>query len=220
MNCETARVLMATNDPGLAEHMASCPACLVRTHAPYYGAPPGLEQRIRRSLQGEAARPVPWRSLALAAALLLAASASFNVVLLRSRPPAGEVLAQDLLSAHIRSLAGTHLLDVPSTDQHTVKPWFNGKLDFSPLVKEVAGFPLLGGRMEYLEGHPAAALVYGRRSHVINLFTWPATAVPRLARTSNGYHLRCWNVDGMDYCALSDLGEAELAQFIAGFSSR
>ena len=97
-----------------------------------------------------------------------------------------------------------------------MKPWFNGKLDFSPPVKDVAGFPLLGGRLEYLEGHPAAALVYGRRNHIINLFIWPSSSPSaEAAGTRNGYHFRSWSAGGMRLWAVSDLGEAELGQFIA-----
>jgi anti-sigma factor RsiW len=218
MNCETARLMMETNDPGLAQHLRSCSCCIVGMHARYYEAPPGLELKIRQSLRGEPARAAtsPWRLLAIAASLLLAVSAAWNVALLRSRVDPQQIIAADVLSGHIRSLTGTHLLDVPSTDQHTVKPWFNGKLDFSPPVKEVVGFPLLGGRLEYLEGHPAAALVYGRRNHIINLFTWPSSSTAAEADgTRNGYHFRAWSGGGMRFWAVSDLGEAELGQFIS-----
>lgn len=220
MNCETARLMMETNDPGLAQHQRSCPSCVVGMHARYYEAPPGLEQKIRQNLRREqTVVSMPrnsWRGLAIAASLLLAASVGWNVAMLRSRVDPRQVIASDVLSAHIRSLSGTHLLDVPSTDQHTVKPWFNGKIDFSPGVKEVAGFPLIGGRMEYLEGHPAAALIYGRRAHVINLFTWPTTAPSsEVNQTRNGYHMHSWWANGMSFWVVSDLGDTELAQFIA-----
>ena len=174
MNCETARLLMENNDPALAQHLLSCPSCMVRTHARYYEAPPGLEEKIRQSLRRENSTPSPWRWLAIAASMLLAASVAWNVAQFRSRVDPTQFLAANVLSAHLRSLAGTHLLDVPSSDQHTVKPWFNGKLDFAPAVKDLEGFPLLGGRLEYFDGHSAAALVYGRRNHIINLFTWPS----------------------------------------------
>jgi anti-sigma factor RsiW len=119
-----------------------------------------------------------------------------------------------VVSAHIRSLTGTHLQDVPSSEHHTVKPWFNGKLDFSPAVKDVDGFPLLGGRLEYLEGHPAAALIYGRRNHTINVFTWPSVPVGGVEQTRNGYHLESWYSDGMTFWAVSDLNEEELRDFV------
>jgi anti-sigma factor RsiW len=218
MNCETARRLMETNDPALAGHLLSCPSCIVRTQARYHQAPPALEQKIRQSLRREnaSAAPVPWRWLAIAASLLLVVSAAWNLVLLRSRVDPRQTLAANVLSAHLRSLAGTHLLDVPSSDQHTVKPWFGGKLDFSPPVKDVAGFPLLGGRLEYLEGHAAAALVYGRRNHIVNLFVWPqGQPTPETSLTRNGYHLRSWSGGGMTFWVVSDLNEAELGQFVS-----
>jgi anti-sigma factor RsiW len=216
MNCETARLLMENNDPGLAEHLLSCPSCIIRTRARYYEAPPGLEQKIRQSLREEISTPTPWRWLAIAASVLLVASLTWNIALFRSRVDPQQVLAANVLSAHVRSLAGTHLLDVPSTDQHTVKPWFNGKLDFAPAVKEVSGFPLLGGRLEYFDGHPAAALIYGRRNHTINLFTWPSSvSTAETAETRNGYHLLSWSANNMTFWAVSDLNEAELHQFVA-----
>jgi anti-sigma factor RsiW len=201
-----------SNDPALEQHLRSCPSCIVGAHARYYEAPPGLEAKIRASLPREKVVAMPWRWMAVAASLLLMASIGWNVVLLRSHA------AENVLSAHLRSLNGTHLLDVPSSDQHTVKPWFAGKLDFSPPVKDLAGFPLLGGRLEYFEGHPAAALIYGRRAHVINLFVWPSNAtVPENAQTKNGYHLRTWSDGGMVFWAVSDVNESELADFVSAY---
>ena len=216
MNCEIARRMTETNDPALAQHQLSCPSCIVGAHARYYEAPPALEQKIRASLRREAATAMPWRWIAIAASILLAVSAAWNLTLLRSRVAPRQLLAETVLSAHLRSLSGTHLLDVPSTDQHTVKPWFAGKLDFSPPVKEVDGFPLLGGRIEYFEGHSAAALVYGRRAHVVNLFVWPSAAsTPESSQSRNGYQMRTWSANGMTFWAVSDLNQAELADFVS-----
>ena len=214
-NCEIARRLMEANDPALAEHLRSCPSCIVRAHAPYYKAPLGLEQKIRRSLRREGSAASPWRWLAVAASVLLIASVAWNIALLKTRVDPQRLLAADVLSAHIRSLAGTHLLDVPSSDQHTVKPWFDGKIDFAPDVKFLDGFPLLGGRLEYLDGHPAAALIYGRAKHSINLFIWPSpTPAAEATQTLNGYHMLSWSGNGMTFWAVSDLGEAELREFV------
>jgi anti-sigma factor RsiW len=216
MNCEIARRMTEANDPALAQHLRSCPSCIVGAHARYYEAPAALEQKIRASLRREAAPNMPWRWIAIAASILLAVSAVWNFTLLRSRVAPRQLLAENVLSAHLRSLNGTHLLDVPSTDQHTVKPWFAGKLDFSPPVKEVDGFPLLGGRIEYFEGHSAAALVYGRRAHIVNLFVWPSiTSTPESSQTRNGYQMRTWYGNGMTFWAVSDLNPAELADFVS-----
>jgi anti-sigma factor RsiW len=214
MNCEIARRMMENNDPGLADHLRSCQSCIIRTHARYYEAPAGLEQKIRGQIRKESAPPMPWRWMAIAASVLLAASLTWNISMLRTRVDSQQVLASDIVSAHIRSLTGTHLLDVPSSDHHTVKPWFNGKIDFSPGVKDVDGFPLLGGRLEYLEGHPAAALIYGRRNHVINIFTWPSAHTAGLEETRNGYHVESWSSDGMAFWVVSDLNEGELRDFV------
>jgi anti-sigma factor RsiW len=217
MKCETARRLLENDDPALAAHMRSCPLCVIGARARYYEAPPGLEQRIRRSLLQERTAPAAWRWLAVAASLLLCVSVAWNISHFRTSR-SGQLVAENVISAHIRSLAGTHLLDVPSTDQHTVKPWFNGKLDFSPPVKEVAGFELRGGRLEYFAGHPAAALVYSRGNHIINLFAWTAAEASRAgSQTSNGYHVEHWWSGGMVFWAISDLNPAELSQFVAGF---
>jgi anti-sigma factor RsiW len=224
MSCETARNLMETNDPALAAHLLSCPSCAIQAHARYYEAPLGLEQKIRQSLRKQDRAELPshrrWQWLAIAASVLLAVSAMWNIMLFRSRVDPRQMLAENVVSAHVRSLSGTHLLDVPSSDQHNVKPWFNGKLDFAPDVREVSGFPLLGGRVEYFDGHPAAAMIYGRRNHTINLFTWPSAA-PTQAMTEsiNGYHLQSWHRNGMTFWAVSDLNEPELAQFVAAYKN-
>ena len=231
MTCKSAQELIEM-DPAQAqtevrEHLENCPDCrglmedltslrnTVREQAPYYTAPPGLRRRILAQARG--ARPVPWNWLAIAASLLLIASAIGNVLLLRSRTSPQEILAANIVSNHVRSLAGTHLLDVPSSDQHTVKPWFNGKLDFSPEVKDLTsyGFPLTGGRLEYVDGRPAAALVFERRKHIINLFTWPSLdASGETQSTRNGYHLIQWTKDGMTYWAVSDVNESDLQKFV------
>jgi anti-sigma factor RsiW len=127
-------------------------------------------------------------------------------------------LAAEVQSAHVRSLMANHLTDITSTDQHTVKPWFNGKLDFSPPVEDLSpqGFPLIGGRLDYLDGHPVAALVYQRNKHDINLFIWPSTTGDEGLgfSTYNGYNVYHWTQSGMAYWAVSDLNPDELKGFV------
>jgi anti-sigma factor RsiW len=207
--------MMETNDPALPLHLQSCPSCVVHRYARYHDAPAALERNIRQTLRQEISPP--WRFLAIAASVLLMASLGWNIAQLRPRV---DPVATDVLSAHIRSLAGTHLLDVPSSDQHTVKPWFNGKLDFAPPVKDLDGYPLLGGRLEYFDAHPAAALIYGRRNHTINLFIWPSAPTAEIAQTRNGYHLETWSASGMTFWAVSDLNEPELKEFVSLYRSR
>lgn len=129
----------------------------------------------------------------------------------------------DAVSSHIRSMQQQHLMDVVSTDQHTVKPWFEGKLDFSPRVKDLAGegFPLIGGRLDALDGHSVAALVYKRRLHVINLYQWPSTSTTSAQDIAqwHGYTVIRWASRNMQYVAVSDVNEDDLRQFVLAFEN-
>jgi anti-sigma factor RsiW len=200
-------------------HVAECATCArayreqlglrdaLRSLAPYYRAPESLRRRIGVSRSFTVAR-YGWLGAAAAVAVL-------GVALWRT-PGTGQ--EQELVEDHIRSLMAQHLTDVTSTDGHTVKPWFNGKLDFSPVVKDFAagGFPLTGGRLDYVGGRPVAALVYRRRQHVINVFTWPAAgnAVERSFKRQ-GYNVVSWMQGGMAFRVVSDLNPQELGQFAA-----
>ena len=151
--------------------------------------------------------------VAATAVLLLLA-----VPMLTRRSAEGQ-LSQEIVSAHLRSLTPetSHLTDVASSDQHTVKPWFTGKLNFSPPVTDLAsqGFPLLGGRLDYVGEHPVAALVYQRRKHLINLFIWPEKSVSSgELRTPQGYNVIHSNHEGMSYWAISDVNSGDLREFL------
>jgi anti-sigma factor RsiW len=160
----------------------------------------------------------------MAASVLAAISLGLGLYLLR-RTSSPELLAQQIVSSHTRAMLGAHLVDVPSSDQHTVKPWFEGKLDFSPPVKDLkgVGFVLVGGRIDYVKNRPVAALVYERRRHIINLFIWPSSA-PSAAtngsETLNGFNLIQWTNAGMIFWAASDLNVTELRDFVTLFSSK
>jgi anti-sigma factor RsiW len=155
-----------------------------------------------------------WRWMALAASLAVVAVGSWR---LGTEHTASEILTDEVLASHVRSLMPGHLSDVLSTDQHTVKPWFNGKLDFSPPVHDFSGlgYPLLGGRLDYLNGRPVAALVYGRRQHLINVFLWPAAGPVGSGSplVRQGYHLLHWTTPEYAYWVASDLGLSELTNF-------
>jgi anti-sigma factor RsiW len=156
-----------------------------------------------------------WRqSLAFGGGAAVAAALMLLLVL----PDRGDFAAM-IVSDHVRALQPGHLLDVVSTDQHTVKPWFDGRLDFAPPVKDLAaqGFPLTGGRLDYIDGHEAAALVYNRSKHVINLFVWPdrtSRDAPPATGARNGYSFAHWTQDGMNFWAVSDVEANQLAEFV------
>ena len=212
----------------------------------YERAPAGLADRIRASIAPEAtthaaapaenaraakkATVVPlasaplsskraaWNWLAVAAAIVLMFTVTWRVVPGLSGRGNSDLLTQEIVSSHIRSLQPDHLFDVKSTDQHTVKPWFNGKLDFSPPVRDLAeeGYPLAGGRLDYVDHRAVAALVYQRRQHLINVFIWPEEKGTREAlqmKSVQGYNMIPWEANGMYLCAVSDLNKGELEKF-------
>ncbi|HKD62605.1 MAG TPA: anti-sigma factor [Candidatus Acidoferrales bacterium] len=159
-----------------------------------------------------------WNWLAVAAAVLLMLTVTWRIVPGLSWRGNSDLLTEEIVSSHIRSLQPDHLFDVKSTDQHTVKPWFNGKLDFSPPVRDLAedGYPLVGGRLDYVDHRAVAALVYQRRQHLINVFIWPEgkeSGQPARMKSVHGYNMVAWEANGMYHCAVSDLNRGELEQF-------
>ena len=204
----------------------------IRKETAYFNAPPDLAGRIGRALQQDKPSPagvrgvprVPgflarwnlsWLQVGTAMATLLVAVWSAGLYL--SLPTTDDRITEEAISNHVRSLQADHLTDVASTDQHTVKPWFNGKLNFAPTVIDLApqGFVLEGGRLDYLDGHSVAALIYRRQKHPINLYIWPANGKdtgPK-AESSRGYHVVRWTSDEMHYWAVSDVEEGELLKF-------
>jgi anti-sigma factor RsiW len=140
-------------------------------------------------------------------------------------PTSDQRLVAAVLSSHLRSLEASHLMDVASTDQHTVKPWFDGKLDFSPPVEDLAsdGFPLVGGRLDYLEGRQVAALIYQRRKHFINVFVWPdarASSSTQTIQPQQGYNMMRWSRGGFQFWAISDVSAQDLADFVRLLETR
>ena len=169
-----------------------------------------------------------WLSLAglgLAAAIIFAAIIALNLVPRWQRPGADQFLATQLIASHVRSLMANHLSDVASSDQHTVKPWLDAKLDFAPPVIDLSseGFPLVGGRLDYLDNRPVAALVYQRRKHFINLFVWPGetgAARPTMAMSHQGYQLLHWADPDFNYWAVSDVNANDLQTFKQQFEAQ
>jgi len=218
----------------LRDHLAGCPECGpeaaalerlrddFRRSAPIFRAPEALRSRIRVALRDEAAtsaytaaRPAPgWLAYAASIMLAVAVGSGGTFMLLGERQT--DTMATEIIDSHLRSLLGTHLTDVASSDQHTVKPWFAGRTDLSPPAVDLGaeGFPLVGGRLDLIAGKPVPALVYKRREHVISLFVLPASRADGGETLSRrGYNLRHWDEGDLGFWAVTDAAPTELAEF-------
>jgi len=229
-------------------HLKSCAACArelesqqalreaVRRGSLAYSAPAALRKSIQSSLRTSTATKdadrasawfalLTWRWAAAFAVLVVCSVTAWQLVPALHGPFNNQQLAAEVLASHVRSLEANHLMDVASTDQHTVKPWFDGKLDFSPPVEDLAGdgYPLVGGRLDYLEGREVAALVYQRRKHFINVFVWPdanGVSPARALESRQGYNLMRWSRGGFQFWAASDVSAPDLAEFVRLLENR
>ena len=236
--------LLPADAARVAAHVAACADCAevqgqllaltdqFRAATLYRPAPDALRAAVLRRLDATGEDLTPGRTGSWRAGLMailrnpLRLAAPFGtgfalaaILLLVLLPPGRDDLTGAFVAGHIRALQPGHLMDVASTDQHTVKPWFDGRLDYAPPVKDLvaAGFPLAGGRLDYVANRPVAALVYQRRQHVIDLFVQPddGTGRPVLeAADRNGYNVLRWTNGGMAFWAVSDLRAQELAEFV------
>jgi len=246
MTCEDAERLVEAYADGelalegtlaLEGHVDRCEACaarLVRVRVlkdalravPSFRAPEALAAHVRATVAAAPPRHAPamwtrrrrWQPWLAAAASLAVVSLGLMAVVRQRASLADAATTEAVIEGHVRSLMAGHLTDVASTDRHTVKPWFAGRVDFSPTVVDLAsdGFPLIGGRLDYINHHAAAALVYKRREHAINVFAWPqASGAPSHVTRSDarGYHVISWTRGGVVVWIVSDLALAELEQF-------
>jgi anti-sigma factor RsiW len=244
LRCEETRELIHAYADGeldlvksmeIEKHLQACDDCAeahqaIRTLSPVIGdravrfdPPANLERRLQSALRREnrtqrKSFTMSWRWLWAVTSFVVVIGVVWAVAASLNRRSQNDLLAQEIVSSHVRSLMADHLTDVPSSDQHTVKPWFAGKLDFSPPVKDLApqGFSLNGGRLDYIGHRPVAALVYQRRQHSINVFIWPSTdsAAMNESAASHGYNVIRWSQAGMAYWVVSDLNLDELRQFV------
>lgn len=246
MTCDSARSYLdayvdgeldAASSLSMEEHLATCDSCaqargrlaalrsVMAQAAPRYRAPEGLRERIqsdlRRTIHPVAPRKKQMfvgRWAGIAAAVALVSVVALWQLQVHRGSEQENLIAKEIVSSHVRSLMANHLTDEPSSDQHNVKPWFAGKLDFSPDVKnlDAQGFMLAGGRLDYIDSRPVAAIVYRRRQHVINLFVWPSSrdAFGQFRSAAiNGFNTVTWRSAGLTYWAISDLNSQELQQF-------
>jgi anti-sigma factor RsiW len=250
MNCQQARPLIEPYADGeldaaaileLEKHIHDCPACALawrnaqglkkalKQDALFFTAPTALRRAIKAELRSQIETKSfwnfrNWNWLTAATTSVATACLALLLTMTLTRPSAQQQFTREIVSSHIRSLMANHVLDVVSTDQHTVKPWFNGRLDFSPPVKDLAaqGFPLIGGRLDYLGGRNVAALIFHRNKHVINLFIWPVNdkdSKPASFTPIQGYNLIHWSEAEMTFWAVSDVNEKELMEFVQDFAT-
>jgi anti-sigma factor RsiW len=238
MTCDEAEILLhalidgeldAGHARAVEEHIAGCPRCAAELAAYRemskatasanlrYTAPLALRRRIEASLPQARLpnRRAVLRGFAMGSAVSAIAATGLVAIVLRNDDE--QRILSEVVSAHLRSLQAGHLTDVLSTDQHTVKPWFNGRLDVAPPVIDLTaqGFTLIGGRLDYVDGRTLGAVVYKRRSHVINLFVAQGASAEHRAKTETvqGFNIRRWSERGLNYWAVSDLGADELTEF-------
>lgn len=247
MMCEEAAVLLhalldgeldAGHARAVEAHAAGCARCAaqlvaygdlrqaLKENVLGYSAPASLRNRINKAIPAVAA-PVSRRSMlkgfALGSVTTAAAAAGVTFFIAGQSNDSG--LLGDVVSAHLRSLQADHLIDVQSSNEHTVKPWFNGRIDLAPPVADLTaqGFTLIGGRLDYLDGKPAAVIVYRRRVHVINLFVAQNLGVqlPSASKLASvqGFNIVRWSGQGLDFLAVSDLNREELEEFVAKFKA-
>ncbi|HEY8099508.1 MAG TPA: anti-sigma factor [Burkholderiaceae bacterium] len=218
-----------------AAHLAACAACnrryeelmrlrsTLKFNAASYKVPDHLRHRILNDLNANKVRPKKfgniswaWINFGVAAACSFAFALTLSLYL--AVPSETERINQEIVASHFRSLLANHLADVASSDQHTVKPWFSGKLDYSPPVMDLAqqGFPLVGGRLDYVNQRSVAALAYRHGPHLVNLFVWPDKSEKESSAkftSIQGFHLLQWTHAGMVYWAISDMNPQELVAF-------
>ncbi|MEZ2220168.1 anti-sigma factor [Rhizobium sp. RCC_161_2] len=242
LHCYVDDELDAVHTMQFEQHVATCPHCtaaleglkemkrVVGQDEVKWKAPPEVRARVMTAISLEAAQQQApqrvgmwWRwlqSFGQWSFIPSLAALAASLVLVLGNPQTNAPLQGELLASHVRSMLASHLVDVQTSDQHTVKPWFNGKIDFSPPVVDLAadGFPLIGGRVDYIGGRVVAALVYRRHGHVINLFVWPGPTAGQSATAHDGYNLVEWSGGGLVFWAVSDVSPADLAAFRDNYS--